>query len=141
MAAARPVQDLVALGFGTIGPARSQTVEGRGDRHQGNWRVVVARPFAAPDDERPAFDIGTQTDVAFAIWEGSRGDRNGQKSVSQFVRLDVADAQAPTSTGTLLGVGLAAVGGVLLVALALSGVVNPRRVAPDGASAESGVSG
>jgi complex iron-sulfur molybdoenzyme family reductase subunit gamma len=124
------VQDLVALGFGTIGPAPSQTIEGRGDRDGGRWRVVVARPFPAPDADRPAFTVGGLTDVAFAVWDGSRGDRNGQKSVSQYVRLEVSDELAPTSAGTVLTVGLVAIGGVSLLALLMAGVVSPRQPPP-----------
>jgi Ethylbenzene dehydrogenase len=124
------VQDLVALGFGTIGPAPSQSVEGRGDRHQGRWRVVIARPLAAPDADRPAFEIGTQTDVAFAVWDGRRGDRNGQKSVSQFVRLELSDRRAPTSSAAVLGIGLAAIGVLSVAVLAVAALVQPRPPAP-----------
>jgi complex iron-sulfur molybdoenzyme family reductase subunit gamma len=130
------VEDLVAIGFGTIGPASSQTIQGRGDRHQGRWRVVVARPFPAPDADRPSFEVGTQTDVAFAIWDGSRGDRNGQKSVSQFVRLDLSDRRAPASRGTVFGVGLAAIAGVALLALGMAVFVQPRPPRPSAEPAE-----
>jgi complex iron-sulfur molybdoenzyme family reductase subunit gamma len=126
------VQDMVAIGFGTIGPAPSQTIEGRGDRTQGRWRVVVARPFPAPDADRPSFEIGEPTDVAFAVWDGSRGDRDGQKSVSEFVRLELSDQQAPTSRGVVLVIGLAAIAILALLGLGVAAFVQPRAPGPTG---------
>jgi complex iron-sulfur molybdoenzyme family reductase subunit gamma len=126
------VQDMVAIGFGTIGPAASQTIEGRGDRQRGRWRVVVARPFPSPDADRPAFDVGQPTDIAFAVWDGSRGDRDGQKSVSQFVRLELSNEKAPASRGVLLGIGLGAMGVLALLALGVAMFVQPRAPGPAG---------
>lgn len=84
---AGPVQNLVATGFGTLGPAAEQTVRGRGVYEGAGWAVVFRRPFSAPGPDQPSFGVGTQTDLALAVWNGSHGDRNGLKSVSSFVRL------------------------------------------------------
>lgn len=95
------VDNLVAGGFGTLEPANFGTVAGRGRFSESQWRVVFARPFPAPDEFQPAFDEGLEFDVAFAVWDGRHLDRDGQKSVSSFVRLKVSDRPIgqPTSVG------------------------------------------
>jgi len=89
---AGPVQNLVATGFGTLGPAAAQAVSGRGVYQGDGWAVVFRRPFSAPGPGQPSFGVGTQTDLALAVWNGSQGDRNGMKSVSSFVLLVVSGA-------------------------------------------------
>lgn len=89
------VQDLVAIGFGTLGPASSQAIRGSGTYADGTWKVVFARPLAGPGPDRPTFVVHTQTDLALAVWNGSNGDRNGRKMISSFVRLDLSNAAFP----------------------------------------------
>lgn len=86
-----PVQNLVAGGFGTLTPAGSQTVTGNGVHNGGAWTVVMSRAFTAPGDLQPAFSGDGPIDTAFAVWDGSRGHRDGIKSVSAFVQLQVTD--------------------------------------------------
>lgn len=113
-----PVQNLLAQAFGTIGPAATQDVQGKGAWKDGRWAVVFVRPFAGRELDQASFAAGTQTDMAFAVWNGSEGDRNGQKSVSQFVTLSVSGATLPEAGGTnwaLVGTAI----GVLALAAAL----------------------
>ncbi|MCZ7525570.1 MAG: ethylbenzene dehydrogenase-related protein [Acidimicrobiia bacterium] len=92
------VQDLVAEGFGTLAPAAEQTTRGHGEyRDGGRWSVVVARPFASPGDGQPAFSAGATTDIAFAVWDGAAKERGGEKSVSEFAQLEIADRALPAS--------------------------------------------
>jgi len=98
-----PVQNLVATGFGTLGPALERAVSGHGMYEGGGWAVVFRRPFDAPGPDQPSFGVDTRTDLALAVWNGSKGDRNGQKSVSSFVRLvfkGVSPDAAPPRQGT-----------------------------------------
>lgn len=92
---AGPVQDLVATGFGTLGPAAVQTVRGRGAWQGSGWAVVFARPLAAPGPDQPTLRLHDVSDLALAVWDGSQGDRNGKKSVSSFVRLVLSGAAFP----------------------------------------------
>lgn len=92
-----PVQNLVARSFGTIGPAREQPVTGRGAYEDGHWLVVLTRPYPSIGEDQPTFASNQITDIAFAAWNGSHGDRNGKKQVSQFVRL--AFSQDSASSG------------------------------------------
>lgn len=93
-AKSRPAQDLVAQGFGSLGPAASQAVGGRGvysgNATSGRWAVVFSRTFRAPSNVQPAFRVGARTDIALAVWNGMEGDRDGIKSVSAFTKLVVS---------------------------------------------------
>ncbi|HJN91515.1 MAG TPA: ethylbenzene dehydrogenase-related protein [Dehalococcoidia bacterium] len=89
-AVAGAAQNLVARSFGTLGPSGDQTVVGAGVHGNNEWTVVLARPFVSADSDQATFAAGTMTDLAIAVWDGSNDDRNGQKSVSQFLRLEVA---------------------------------------------------
>ncbi len=109
-----PVQNLVAVAFGTLSPAETQDVQGKGEYKDGRWSVVFARPFAGAADDQASFTAGTSTDIALAVWNGSEGDRNGRKSVSQFMTLSISGAAIPEAEGSdWLVLALAA--GALLV--------------------------
>jgi complex iron-sulfur molybdoenzyme family reductase subunit gamma len=135
-ASAVTTQNLVASGFGTLEQADSGVVLGAGIFDGSQWRVVFARQFSASDAFQPTFDEGREFDVTFAVWNGSQGDRDGQKSVSEFVRLEVADraiATAPSepaderSTNALPWIltGLAALGVYVLFTLLVPGPEQP----------------
>lgn len=99
------VQNLVARAFGTLTPAADQAVQGLG-KHDGNkWIVVIVRPFASANPDLTAFQVGDTTDMAVAVWNGSQRDRNGQKAVSQFMRLSISDqppSAAPAAAAAIL---------------------------------------
>lgn len=122
---ARPTQDLVATGFSTLSPAAQQTVAG-GGRYSGvgadgRWAVVFERPFAPADPMHPTFTAGKATDVAFAVWDGSRNERNGIKSVSQFVKLNISNTEQkapPSAAWWLLGIPVVAAIGAFGIGLA-----------------------
>lgn len=94
-----PVQTLVSRTFGTLTPANVQDVAGNGKRVANGWAVVFSRSYVGSDFDQATFIAGTQTDMAIAVWNGSEGDRNGRKSVSQFVTLKLAAAGAPGGDG------------------------------------------
>ena len=84
------VEDLNAVGFGTLTtqPPEGQNVHGASEHRDGVWRVVMSRALSDGDPNdavlRPS---GPAAIVAFAVWDGSRGDRDGQKSVSAWLAL------------------------------------------------------
>ncbi|MCA8979433.1 MAG: c-type cytochrome [Planctomycetes bacterium] len=83
---------LMAQGFGTLG-ARTGTPSSwtaRGKWDEGYWDVVFSRAMSKQNDGEPALSPGLSAFLAFAVWDGAFGDRNGQKSVSVWHRLQVA---------------------------------------------------
>jgi len=98
------VQNLLVGGFGTLTPADEQSVIGEGLYDNNGWAVVLRRSFLAPGADQPQFDIGQEIDVALAVWNGSEDDRNGIKSVSQFVRFAISDSAVPQTLVSDTGV-------------------------------------
>lgn len=95
------VENLVAGGFGTLTsqPPSNQDVHGYGVWANDQWRVIFTRDLtsAQPDDVQLA--PSKVYSMAFAAWDGANGERNGQKSVSQWVSLQLGGA-APAPAGT-----------------------------------------
>jgi len=85
------VEDLVAQGFGTVGPPGGPTAwQAQGRWHAGFWDVVFVRDLDPPSESSNALSPGKHAFQAFAVWDGSARDRNGQKSVSVWHRLEIA---------------------------------------------------
>ncbi|MFQ6030961.1 MAG: ethylbenzene dehydrogenase-related protein, partial [Dehalococcoidia bacterium] len=78
------VEDANAAGLGTITSQTrdKQNVHGDSRWRDGVWRLQLSRDMTASDAGDVPLRVGKPLSVAFAIWEGSAGDRNGQKSVS-----------------------------------------------------------
>jgi len=102
VAQSHPVQNLVSVGFGSLSPAADQDVKGAAEWANGRWSVVFARELSHHAAEQVSLGEGASSDIAFAVWNGSEGERNGIKSVSQFVVLEVASGGAPRSTAAWL---------------------------------------
>ncbi len=78
----RSVEDLNAVGFGTLTAQEHQDVNGKGSWNNGKWNVVIYRPLATPDENDVQFAPGKSTFFNMAVWNGMEGDRNGQKNIS-----------------------------------------------------------
>ena len=87
------VEDVVAEGLGTLTSinAAAQTVVGKASWQGGVWTVVMLRDLVPTSDARSAgavkFSPEQSLSVAFAVWDGERADRDGQKSVTIWHRL------------------------------------------------------
>jgi hypothetical protein len=94
------VEDLNAAGFGTLTtqPPEDQNVHGASEHRDWVWRVVMSRPLTDvdPGDVDLASTEGVAV-IAFAVWDGSKGDRNGLKSVSNWLALSLADGPSAVS--------------------------------------------
>lgn len=127
-----PVQTLIAQAFGALDAAPQQDVRGEGQYENGTWAVVFSRPFAAHDASQAEFRLDGVTDMAVAVWNGAEGDRNGQKSTSQFITLEVSpgvtgvDAGADSTTWIIVAVVLFLLFAVLGVSLASYGYQSGR---------------
>ena len=88
-----PVENAVAHGQGTLAtqPAIDGTVDGAGRWKDGRWAVVLLRDLSkpAPGDVLPR--VGQTLSVAFAVWDGAAGDRDGRKSVTIWHQLALED--------------------------------------------------
>ncbi len=90
------VEDLIARGVGTLTPRAHQRVQGRGFWKEGMWTVILTRPLAVRDaGEEAAWPIGGARAAAFAVWDGSQGDRGARKSITEWVRLRLWPTGAP----------------------------------------------
>jgi mono/diheme cytochrome c family protein len=69
-------------GSATFRPPVNQSVNAVGQWNDGEWTVVFRRSLAAAPDSGVSLSPGVTASVAFAIWDGARGDRNGQKMIS-----------------------------------------------------------
>ncbi len=86
------VEDLNAVGFGTLTsqPLAGQNVRGASEYRDGTWRVVLSRSLATDDPNDTRLGRGRSVVIALAVWDGARGDRDGQKSVSSWLTLGFA---------------------------------------------------
>ena len=77
-------EDLAAQGFGTLSgrPLADQAVEAHGVYGTGTYRVVFRRALSGKGERAVTLAPGQTVPVAFAVWNGSAGDRDGKKSVT-----------------------------------------------------------
>ncbi len=93
----RPVHALAAAGFGTL-TARSadvMTSSGGGGWQDGTYRVLFVAPMGPSNSAFEVDFAAGPVPMAVAIWNGSAGDRNGTKLVSQWQRLEALDDSPP----------------------------------------------
>ncbi len=83
-----PVEDLVAEGFGSLTAHAEQTATGRGVFTGKGWRVVIATPLQ-PGADKTSLAPGITTNVAFAVWNGSHGNRGARKQWADWTPLEI----------------------------------------------------
>ncbi len=86
-----PGEELTAQGFGTLAPLPSAevTLDARGEWQDGQWRVELSRALSSGARGIVSLGPGAQVFLAAAVWDGSAGDRNGQKSVTVWQVLEI----------------------------------------------------
>lgn len=117
-----PVDNLLAGSFGTLSAAEDQMIQGKGEWHDGKWRVVFARDLQVIGGYTQ-FSEGEKTNIAFAVWDGAKQERDGMKSVSTFVTLDVSPEAAQARPGVGFSrreIGLFVVAGLALLTAGLA---------------------
>lgn len=90
-----PIEDANARGFGsfTSQPLSQQNVLGKGLWHDGFWNVIFVRDLKPDDQDDVQFVQSKSVPIAFAIWNGEQGDRNGRKMISNWYQLILDDGQ------------------------------------------------
>ncbi|MEE9285073.1 MAG: ethylbenzene dehydrogenase-related protein, partial [Dehalococcoidia bacterium] len=114
-----PVDNLLAGSFGTLTQAPDQLVQGSGEWRNGTWRVVFARDLEA-DEDYSRFAEEESTNIAFAVWDGASGERDGIKSVSQFLTLEVSPDVAEAGGGVTVWMIVLVVLGAVVMTLVLA---------------------
>ncbi|MBI5467591.1 MAG: hypothetical protein HY891_00530 [Deltaproteobacteria bacterium] len=84
-----PVEDLNAERFGTLTLQDSQDVMGKGAWSGGKWRVVFFRSMSGKDKEDVQFKKKDIIPIAFAVWDGSNKEKDGQKSITTWHELKI----------------------------------------------------
>lgn len=83
------VEEQIAEGFGTLTTNFKQSAAGSGVYAEARWRVVIARPFSAGDPNDPDWGPGRETTVAFAAWDGGKGEMGSRKAFSDWLTLRI----------------------------------------------------
>ncbi|MEW6510378.1 MAG: ethylbenzene dehydrogenase-related protein [Bacteroidota bacterium] len=85
------IEDLNAHGFGSLTPQppSEQTVNGTGVWNAGTWSAVFVRALTSGERSDVVLKPGTTIPAAFAVWDGSLKDRNGQKMVTNWYQLTI----------------------------------------------------
>jgi DMSO reductase family type II enzyme heme b subunit len=88
-----PVENVMAIGPQTVTsfPETQQKVMGKGIWDGQKWQVVFVRKLKFDSKQKVNFIKGESIPIAFAIWNGSEKDRNGQKMVSTWYDLELKD--------------------------------------------------
>ncbi len=87
-----PAEDLTARGFGTLRarPRVDQKVDAKGVYGENSYRVIFRRTITPTGKAAIELKPGKRVPVAFAVWNGSAGDRDGKKSVTIWQELKIA---------------------------------------------------
>ena len=85
-------EDLHAQGFGTLTarPDRERFLDAWGIHSTDSYRVVFRRALKVDGKDAVELLPGASVPVAFAVWNGSAGDRDGKKSVTIWQELKLA---------------------------------------------------
>ncbi|ELY69551.1 ethylbenzene dehydrogenase-related protein [Natrinema versiforme] len=85
-------QNYYATGYGSLTNAETQPVAANGERTEDGWAVAFQREHDANGEHDASFEEGEQMYLTYAVWNGSAGEANGEKSLSyQFLTLDTDD--------------------------------------------------
>jgi DMSO reductase family type II enzyme heme b subunit len=96
-------QNYYAAGPGSLSHAPQQNVDASGTRNGGEWSVVFVRERATDGKHDADFTQDGSMYLAFAVWNGSADEVNGQKSLTmQFSTLDLESGElsVPESGGS-----------------------------------------
>ncbi len=85
-------EDLHAQGFGTLKarPGAGGALDARGIHGNDSDRVIFRRALKGEGEDGVSLRPGATVPVAFAVWNGSAGDRDGKKSVTIWQELKLA---------------------------------------------------
>jgi complex iron-sulfur molybdoenzyme family reductase subunit gamma len=99
--------------------AETQNVAAEGKRQFDRWAVVFKRHLASEEKFNVNFREGGVTPVAFAVWNGSEGDRGGRKVVSTwyYVGLETEEKKATYAYPVFAFIGAAGIETLIILGL------------------------
>lgn len=125
-------EELLAGGAGTTTKFQDQSVSvsatHTGEGANGTWTAVFTRELDPGGENRTTVPEDDDLDVAFAAWNGSSGERSGQKAVSEWYYL----ATGPGPQGPPYAAILWAISGISIVATIAVTVRGVRRTGEGG---------
>jgi DMSO reductase family type II enzyme heme b subunit len=69
---------------------KSQIAQAHGTWNDGRWTVIMTRPLLTRSAaDGVALEPGARASAAFAVWDGSHRDRDGQKSITIWQDLEI----------------------------------------------------
>ncbi len=68
-----------------------QKVVGEGFWDGDKWQIVLVRELRSKSKQQVKFKKDDIVPIGFAVWNGSENDRNGQKMVSTWYKLELKD--------------------------------------------------
>jgi len=80
----QPVEELVAEGWGTLTHQPNAVTAGKGVWDGKEWAVVFVRPLTTDDPTDHQFNLEKDSQVAFAVWQGSEENVGGRKHWSNW---------------------------------------------------------
>jgi complex iron-sulfur molybdoenzyme family reductase subunit gamma len=111
-------EELLAGGTGTTTAVGAGRVDATTAYEDGRWTVVVSRPTTVDAADRTTLAVDRDVDVAFAVWNGSHGERAGRKAVSEWYHLALGPGpQGPPYESLLWAVAGLAIAAVTLVTI------------------------
>lgn len=86
-----PVEEMTAHGFGSATHVADTPSRGKGVWKDGRWIVVIDRPISSDDPIIKRFvDNPDKQLIAFAVWDGTAGNRGGKKHITNWLPLRIA---------------------------------------------------
>ncbi|MCI0528733.1 MAG: ethylbenzene dehydrogenase-related protein [Nitrospira sp.] len=78
------ILDMNAKGFGTLKVQAQQDVKGKGVWKNGVWRITFTRKLQSGDEKDVQIVPGEFKQIAFAIWEGTKGEQGSRKNITSW---------------------------------------------------------
>jgi DMSO reductase family type II enzyme heme b subunit len=76
--------DMNAKGFGSLKVQAQQDLKGKGAWKNGMWRIAFARKLQTGDEKDVQIVPGAFKQIAFAIWEGAKGEQGSRKNITSW---------------------------------------------------------
>lgn len=92
-------QDILASRPGSVTVKKNSILAGRGQWEDGKWRVIIKRAIVTTDKDSDVQLQPGQRRIAFAVWDGDKGDRGSRKSISDWVVLDIKTTGPVAASG------------------------------------------